>query len=140
VVTAAATSKYSSEVPRSTATVDQRNAASVPIETSVSMVAARRRRLSRAARWNGHPAHATTGTVRASASQSSVRSSPWRMAESMRRSWMLNPSRIPIATTIALSGSASSRRRPWSRWCSRRSASASAASAAGSSGSGALAV
>src|SRR5664280_2828261 len=36
-------------------------AASVPIETSVSMVAARCRRLASAARWNGQPPQMTTG-------------------------------------------------------------------------------
>ena len=42
-------------VPKNRAHSDQPNAASVPIETSVSMVAAPCRRLAQAALWNGSP-------------------------------------------------------------------------------------
>ena len=51
-------------------TVDQSSAASVPIEISVSIVAAKWRAFSAAARWNGHPAHSTTGADSANASHS----------------------------------------------------------------------
>ena len=58
------------------ATTDQPQAASVPSETSVSMVAAPWRRFAHAARWNGHPAHRTTGVARASATH--CQPSNWR--------------------------------------------------------------
>lgn len=50
-------------MPRKSAYSDQRNAALVPTEIRVSMVAAPWRRLVHAARWNGHAAHTTTGAV-----------------------------------------------------------------------------
>jgi hypothetical protein len=54
-------------VPNSRAYSDQANAASTPIEISVSIVAAPWRRFAHAARWNGHAAHVTTGPASASA-------------------------------------------------------------------------
>src|SRR5882757_7650529 len=63
VVTAAETSKYTSRRPVITAQTDQMKAASVPIETRVSMVVARWRRFISAARWNGNPQMRTTGVV-----------------------------------------------------------------------------
>src|ERR1700738_4298631 len=54
-----------SPVPDTNAYTDQPSAASVPIEISVSIVAAPCRRLDHAARWNGHAPHATTGTASA---------------------------------------------------------------------------
>ena len=53
-------------VPRNSAYSDQPKAASVPRETSVSIVAAPCRRLVQAARWNGPPPQTTTGAARAS--------------------------------------------------------------------------
>ena len=53
-------------VPKNRAYSDQPNAASVPIEMSVSMVAAPWRRFSHAARWNGHAPHTITGAASAS--------------------------------------------------------------------------
>ena len=52
------------------ATTDQPQAASVPIEISVSIVAAPWRAFSSAARWKPKPAQKTTGVARASASHS----------------------------------------------------------------------
>ena len=54
--------------PRNSAYSDQPKAASVPRETSVSIVAAPCRRFVQAARWNGAPPHTTTGVARASES------------------------------------------------------------------------
>ena len=51
-------------VPTNSARIDHRNAAVVPTETRVSMVAAPWRALIQAARWNGQPAHTTTGAAR----------------------------------------------------------------------------
>ena len=42
---------------------DQPHAASVPTEISVSMLAEPWRRFRQAARWNGQPAHSTTGVA-----------------------------------------------------------------------------
>ena len=53
-------------VPRNRAYSDQRNAAEVPIEMSVSMVAAPCLRFVHAALWNGHAAHTITGAASAS--------------------------------------------------------------------------
>ena len=53
-------------VPRNNAYTDQANAARVPTEINVSMVAAPWRRLAQAARWNGHAPHTTTGAARVS--------------------------------------------------------------------------
>ncbi len=50
-------------VPRKRAHSDHRNAADVPTEISVSMVAAPWRALVRAARWNGQAAYVTTGAA-----------------------------------------------------------------------------
>ena len=67
----AATSKYvSSSSPATRTTVDHAQAASVPMETSVSMVASRWRALRSAARWNPLPHHRTTGVASASATHS----------------------------------------------------------------------
>ena len=52
--------------PNSNAYSDQANAAMVPIEMSVSIVAAPCRRFAHAARWNGHAPHTTTGAARVS--------------------------------------------------------------------------
>src|SRR5918992_5230169 len=52
-------------VPNSRAYSDQANAASTPIEISVSIVAVPWRRFAHAARWNGHAAHVTTGPASA---------------------------------------------------------------------------
>src|ERR1044072_5765589 len=52
-------------VPRNNAYSDHANAASVPMEISVSMVAAPWRGLSHAARWNGSAPHTTTGAASA---------------------------------------------------------------------------
>ena len=49
--------------PKNSAYSDQPNAASVPSEISVSMVAAPWRRFGQAARWNGQPPHSTTGAA-----------------------------------------------------------------------------
>ena len=49
--------------PRNSAHSDQPNAASVPTEMSVSIVAAPWRRLAQAARWNGQAPHTTTGAA-----------------------------------------------------------------------------
>ena len=76
----AATSKYTWAPPgspgagspgpvASSAATDQPQAARVPRETSVSMVAARWRSPARAARWNPQPAQSTTGVARTAASQ-----------------------------------------------------------------------
>ena len=71
VVITAPTSKYvcASSSARSP-TTDQVQAARVPIEISVSIVTAPWRAFRAAARWNGHPAHQTTGVASASASHS----------------------------------------------------------------------
>ena len=67
----APTSKYMCSPGKATTTVaDHAQAASVPIEISVSIVAAPCRRLSAAARWKGQPAQSTTGVASASASHS----------------------------------------------------------------------
>ncbi|SFB05798.1 hypothetical protein SAMN05216266_10499 [Amycolatopsis marina] len=50
-------------LPNSSAYSDQRNAAVVPIDTSVSMVAAPCRRFASAALWNGHAPHTSTGAA-----------------------------------------------------------------------------
>ena len=50
--------------PKKRAYSDQANAASVPMEMSVSMVAAPWRRFVHAARWNGNAPHTTTGAAR----------------------------------------------------------------------------
>ena len=50
-------------VPSSSAHSDHAEAASTPIETRVSMVAAPWRRLVQAARWNGHAPQVTTGAA-----------------------------------------------------------------------------
>src|SRR5215210_6490259 len=50
-------------VPRNRAYSDQPNAASVPRDTRVSMVAAPCRRFVQAARWNGSPPQTTTGAA-----------------------------------------------------------------------------
>src|SRR3954451_21413914 len=52
--------------PNSSAYSDQPNAASTPIEMSVSMVAAPWRRLVQAAVWNGQAPHTATGAASAS--------------------------------------------------------------------------
>src|ERR687894_2702658 len=52
-------------VPNSRAYSDQANAASTPIESSVSIVAAPWRRLAHAARWNGQAPHTITGPASA---------------------------------------------------------------------------
>ena len=44
-------------------TTDQPHAASVPTEISVSMLATPWRRFCQATRWNGQPAHSTTGVA-----------------------------------------------------------------------------
>ncbi|CAM5270879.1 hypothetical protein SALBM135S_06589 [Streptomyces alboniger] len=54
--------------PRNSAHSDQPKAASVPTDTSVSMVAAPCRRLVNAARWKGRPPQTTTGAARVSES------------------------------------------------------------------------
>ncbi len=54
--------------PRNSAHSDQPNAASVPTETRVSMVAAPCRRLVQAARWKGSAPQTTTGAARVSES------------------------------------------------------------------------
>ncbi len=54
--------------PKNSAHSDQPNAASVPTETRVSMVAAPCRALVNAALWNGSPPQTTTGAARVSAS------------------------------------------------------------------------
>ena len=66
----APTSKYVSPVPSASATTDHAQAASVPIEISVSIVAAPWRAFSSAARWNGRPAQRTTGVASANDSHS----------------------------------------------------------------------
>ena len=59
----------SSPAPRNTtATTDHAHAASVPIDTRVSMVVEPCRRFTSAARWNGQPPHKMTGVPSASAS------------------------------------------------------------------------
>ena len=50
--------------PMKSAYSDHSHAASVPSETSVSIVAAPCLRLAQAALWNGHAAHSTTGVTR----------------------------------------------------------------------------
>ncbi len=55
-------------VPKNNAYSDHSSAAIVPIEISVSMVAAPCRRFVHAALWNGHAAHTMTGPARASES------------------------------------------------------------------------
>ncbi len=49
--------------PKNSAYSDHSHAASVPSETSVSIVAAPCLRLSQAALWNGHAPHSTTGVT-----------------------------------------------------------------------------
>ena len=53
-------------LPKSSAHSDQANAASTPIETRVSIVAAPWRRFAHAARWNGQAPQTTTGAARVS--------------------------------------------------------------------------
>ncbi len=53
-------------LPNNNAYTDQAKAARVPIETSVSIVAAPCLRFVHAARWNGHAAHVTTGAANVS--------------------------------------------------------------------------
>ena len=55
-------------VPKNSATSDQPNAASVPSDTRVSIVAAPCRRLVQAAWWNCQPPQTTTGAARVSES------------------------------------------------------------------------
>ncbi|RPK46176.1 hypothetical protein EES39_13910 [Streptomyces sp. ADI92-24] len=55
-------------VPKKSAHTDHRNAAEVPTEISVSMVAAPCRALVHAARWKGQAAYVTTGAARVSES------------------------------------------------------------------------
>src|SRR2546430_12475531 len=50
-------------VPQNSAYMDQPNAAIVPIEISVSIVAVPCRRLAHAAWWNGHAPQTTTGAA-----------------------------------------------------------------------------
>ena len=50
--------------PMNSAYSDHSQAASVPTEMSVSIVAAPCRRFAHAALWNGHAAHSTTGVTR----------------------------------------------------------------------------
>ncbi len=50
-------------VPNSSAYSDQANAAMVPMEIRVSMVAAPWRRLAQAARWNGQAPQTSTGAA-----------------------------------------------------------------------------
>ena len=57
-------------MPATRTTVDHVQAASVPIEISVSIVAARCRAFRSAARWNPTPAQNTTGVASASATHS----------------------------------------------------------------------
>ena len=59
-MTTAADSRYRCPSPRTTATADQTQAATVPSETRVSMVLAPWRALTAAARWNCQPHHQTT--------------------------------------------------------------------------------
>jgi hypothetical protein len=59
--------------PQNSARTDQPNAASVPTEMRVSIVAAPWRRLSSAARWNGQAPQITTGAVMAEASHCQLR-------------------------------------------------------------------
>ena len=66
----APTSKYVSPTPPTSATTDQPQAASVPIETRVYMDATPWRALRAAARWNGPPAQSTNGLPSANASPS----------------------------------------------------------------------
>ena len=54
--------------PKNSAYDRPAQAASVPTEIRVSMVAAPWRRLTQAARWNGHPPQSTTGVASGSAS------------------------------------------------------------------------
>ncbi len=55
-------------VPKNSAHSDQPNAASTPIETSVSMVEVPCRALAQAARWNGSAPQTTTGAASVSES------------------------------------------------------------------------
>ncbi len=55
-------------VPKNSAHSDQRNAADVPTEISVSIVAAPCFALVHAARWKGQAAYVTTGAARVSES------------------------------------------------------------------------
>ena len=55
-------------VPRNSAYSDHANADTVPTVISVSIVASPSRRFFHVARWNGQPAHTTTGAVSVSAS------------------------------------------------------------------------
>ena len=61
--------------PQNSATTDQPNAASTPIDTSVSMVEVPWRRLVQAARWKGQAPHTTTGA--ASVSDAHCQYSNW---------------------------------------------------------------
>ena len=54
--------------PRKSAYSDQPQAASTPIEISVSIVAVPCRRFAQAARWNGHAPHRITGVASCSES------------------------------------------------------------------------
>ena len=114
-MTTAPTSKYvSASRPKTSTAADQPNAASVPIEISVSIVAARCRAFSAAARWNGQPAQSTTGAARASATHS-------------------QPSNISSGTIETSASGTLSVTATRSRRCRRRSAaSASPRRAAGS--------
>ena len=112
-------------VPRNSAYSDQANAASVPSETRVSIVAAPCRRFVQAARWNGQPPQTTTGAA--------------RVSESHCQYSNCSAGIIAIATTGTESAvETSSRRR------SRRTPSSSPASpsslASGAGGSGSCAV
>ena len=70
MITAPASKYVSASSAASRTTVDQPQAASVPTETSVSIVAAPWRALTKAARWKGQPAQRTTGVARAKATHS----------------------------------------------------------------------
>ena len=112
-----------SPAPRNTsATTDQPQAASVPTEIRVSIVAAPWRRLSQAARWNGQPPHSTTGV--ASSRASHCQWSNWsagiidtsstgsdRAADTTRRRRSAAVGSISAAAGCAASGS-SGRRAP----------------------------
>ncbi len=88
----------------------------MPSETSVSIVVARCRRLTNAARWNGHAHHRATGVARTKATRRSPGNS--------------RPGTMPSAMTGTASATAQARRR-------RRAArAASAAEGAGGAGGG----
>ncbi len=97
-------------VPRKSAYSDHANAASVPMEISVSIVAEPCRRLRHAARWNGSAPHTTTGAASVSAAHcqySNCSHGDIDIATTGTDSTRLTSSRVRRARTARSSGAVS---------------------------------